>query len=668
VIVKPALALPATLEKVALSLGLEQQKDRAGHDNMLRMSRPRKPTKKEDPKGLYWNDDQERREWLYSYCKQDVETERAVHARVGHLSPEEQAVWILDATINDRGIYIDRELAEASIRIAGLAHEEINAELRTLTEGAATSLNQTAKLIDWLAAHGCEVANVQKETLRRALTLKDLPQGARRVMELRLDGAHAAADKFKTMMAWRNPDGRIRGAFKYHGASTGRWSSHGVQLQNMKRPLVEDMGAAIEAVATGDFAHLRSLYPRPMSVIGDIARGTICARPGCRLVAADFSGVESRITAWLSGQQSKLDQWAKFDSTKDPADEPYSIVGHSCGLPPELARNKGKTADLAFGYGGGEGAYRKLAPDDPSNSAEIKQYQQVWQRAHPATVRFWGDINRAAIKAVQSRGKVFNANERISFKCDGDFLRMRLPSKRELAYPFPRLTTNERCDCVVSFKDIQQGQWADCRHGLGAWHGTWIENAVQAVARDLFAAAMPRLEANGYPIVLHVHDEIVGEVPLGFGSADEFLQIITKFPDWAEGMPVSAKIWESTRFCKLAKPKPDEAEMHTKLATAQNDFQEDSAPGRYDDLSALEQFRTAIERAGLIPLVTSKPMASASLLERRQARQRCRLVCTPHKQRFGRSVWMFQRPEIKISPHLSSAAFKALGKTHYLNQ
>jgi phage N-6-adenine-methyltransferase len=356
------------------------------------------------------------------------------------------------------------------------------------------------------------------------------------------------------MLAWQNDD-RIHGAFKYHGASTGRWTSYGVQLQNLKRPLTEDIGAAIEAVSTGDHDHLHSLYPQPMAIVGDVARATICASPN-RLIAADFSGIESRVTAWLSGQQSKLDQWAKFDNTKDPADEPYFILGHNvCGLPRELARAKGKIVDLAFGYQGGEKAWHNQAgPDDPTSTAEIKRYQEAWKGAHLATVSFWRNINRTAIRAVQSPGRVVKCNERIAFKLEGDFLRMRLPNGRKLAYPFPRLITTPRGECAVVFKDNQKGKWVDCRHGQGAYGGLWTENAVSAVARDIFAAAMQRLEAAGYPIVLHVHDEIVAEVPLGFGSQEEFLRILTVLPDWAKRLPVAAKVREGERFCKT-KPK-----------------------------------------------------------------------------------------------------------------
>jgi DNA polymerase len=553
-----SLALPAALEKAAAALGLEYRKDMAGHRGMLIMSRPRKPRKDEDPNGIYWLDDPERLERLYAYCKQDVETERALHARVGFLSDKEQAIWLLDQAINDRGLEVDCELAGAAIHIAETAREKINAELAGLT---GASINQVQKLVAWLAAHGCEVKDLQKGTLRHALTRKNISSEARRAIELRLDGAHAAANKFEAMLAWQN-EGRIHCAFKYHGASTGRWTSLGVQLQNLKRPLTEDLGAAIEAVSTGDYDRLQALYPQPMSVVGDVARATIIAAPGCRLIAADFSGIESRVTAWLAGQQSKLAQWAKFDSTKNPEAEPYFLLGRACGLPPEQPRDKGKVCDLAFGYMGGEGAWRKLAPEDQSSTAEITEYREKWRASNPATCRFWGDINRAAIKAVQGPGKAVRCNAKVVFKFEDDFLRMRLPSGRKLAYPFPRLFTTPLGELVVIYKDNQQGKWVDCHFGRGAYGGLWTENAVSAVARDVFAAAMLRLEAAGYPIVLHVHDEIVAEVPFGFGSPEEFLSIITAPPDWAEGLPIAAKVREGERFCKT-KPKTPVAEAES---------------------------------------------------------------------------------------------------------
>lgn len=547
-----ALALPAKLESVAAALDLQQQKDTAGRKLMLKLARL----------GADENPTPEQLTRLYEYCRQDIATERDLYERIGFLSAAEQALWQLDATINDRGIYIDGALLDSAIKVATAASADINAELQAVTNGIVSTVNQVAELIAWLSTHDCAIPDLQKSTLRQALTRKQLLPEARRAIELRLDGAHAATAKLATMKAWRNGDGRARGFLRFHGASTGRWSSHGIQLQNMKRPIVANMAEAIAVVGTGDLAQLRGKYSQPMSVIGDITRALICAQPGHRFIAADLSGIESRLTAWLSGQQSKIEQWAKFDRTHESKDEPYFIIGRACGQPDETARAIGKTADLAFGYMGGPGAWRKLASDDTSSDEDIKKRQQTWRNSHSHTVRFWGELNRAAIKAVRNPGTAQQV-KRLSFTCENSFLKMSLPSGRVLSYPFPKLKINERGDYSVVFMDNMLGKWIECRHGQGAYGGTWIENAVQAVARDLFAAAMPRLETAKYKIVLHVHDEIVAEVADDFGSAEEFLQILITPPSWADGLPIAAKVRNGPRFCKMSsEPEAVETVMH----------------------------------------------------------------------------------------------------------
>lgn len=549
-----ALALPASLSGVSDALQLDQLKDQAGRRNMLAMSRPRKPREGEDPAGIYWLDDAERRAQLYDYCRQDVATERALYHRIGLLPAGEQAHWILDATINDRGIHLDRKLLDAAIKIAEAAQREIDDAVLAITEGAVSTINQTAKLLAWLNAAGCGVTDLQKPTLVKALTRADLSHAARRAIELRLDGAHAAAKKLITMRNWMPADDRVRGCFRYHGASPGRFTSVGLQMQNLKRPGVKDMAAAIKAVNTGDLNHLRSRFKQPMSVIGDIARALVCASPGRKLIIADFSGIESRVTAWVSGQQSKLDQWANFDRTGNPEDEPYFITGHKIfGLPKDQAREPGKTGDLAFGFQGGVGAWAKLAPPgDVSTEIEIKKRQQRWRRAHPHTMRFWHALNRAAKSAMRHPNKIVPCRG-VAFRyCTDSFLRMRLPNGRKIAYPFPKLKTTKRGDTAVVFFDNQKGKWAENRHGQGAYGGTWTENLVQATARDLFIEAMQRLETSGYGIVLHAHDEAVAEVPDDFGSVDEFLQIFTALPAWAAGgLPVAAKARTGNRWCKI---------------------------------------------------------------------------------------------------------------------
>jgi CHC2 zinc finger/Toprim domain len=577
-----ALALPASLSGVADALQLEQRKDPAGRRNMLAMSRPRRPRAGEDPAGIYWLDDAERPAQLYAYAAQDVRTERALYHRIGFLPPEEHAHWLLDARINDRGIHLDRKLLDAASQIAEAAQREIDDAVATLTEGAVSTVNQTAKLLAWLNVAGCAVTDLQKNTLVKALTQVDLSALARRALELRLDGAHAAAKKLHTMRSWLSDDDRVRGCFRFHGASPGRFTSLGIQMQNMKRPGVKDMAAAIEAVATGDLNHLRSRYPQPMSVVGDIARALVCAPPSRKLIIADFSGIESRMTAWVSGQQSKLDQWANYDRTGDPEDEPYFITGRMFGLQGDQARTCGKVGDLAFGYMGGAGAWAKLAPaGDTSTEIEINGRQKRWRRAHPQTMQYWHALNRAAKSAMRHPGKIVPCRG-VAFRyCSDSFLRMRLPNGRKLAYPFPKLKTTKRGDTAVVFFDNQKGKWAENRHGQGAYGGTWTENLVQAVARDLFIEAMQRLEAAGYGIVLHAHDEAVAEVPLDFGSIEEFTRIFTELPSWASGLPVAAKARVGDRWCKFkpeATSEPEPLDEPTPEGLTDDDDEGDATP------------------------------------------------------------------------------------------
>jgi hypothetical protein len=342
---------------------------------------------------------------------------------------------------------------------------------------------------------------------------------------------------------------------RIHGAGTGRWTGHGPQPQNFKRDC-DDVDGKREAVATGDLAHVAGLYS-PLEIVGDLARSMIRAAPGNRLLIGDFSGIESRVTAWVSGQQTKLDAWAAFDATGDPKIEPYFLIGRACGLPEPIARDVGKVADLAFGYQGGVGAWDKLAPDGgTSTEDDKKRFQATWRRLHPQTESFWRGISRITVAAVRKPGMLFQY-KRLSIVADGDrVLRIGLPSGRTLSYPFPRLQPGKFDDMVVVFKDSAAGKWTDCRFGQGAYGGLWTENIVQAISRDLLAAAMQRLEAAGYPVVLHVHDEVVCEAPIGVGSIEEFQRLLTAVPEWAAGLPVAAKVRNGERFSKSSKPKP----------------------------------------------------------------------------------------------------------------
>jgi DNA polymerase len=550
-----AAGLPARLSMAADALELTNRKDAGGERLMHQMSKPRRPRQGEDPQGVYWFDDPERLQRLYAYCQQDTACERELYYRLPALSATEQSLWALSCAINALGFCVDRTFAEAARKIAQAAAPEIDAELSRITNGAVTKINQIAKLVTWLQQQGYKGQSLDRKAVEKQLAEhEDLPSPIRRALELRLGGAQAAVKKIDALLARVGGDDRVRGAFRFHGASTGRWAGEGFQPQNLKRPVVADLAAAIAAVSTGDYQHVRKLYPRPLSVVGDCSRSMICAADGYTLIGADFGAIESRVLAWCAGEAWKLDAYRRYDATHDPRDEPYCTTACRIFRVPDGSydrkspeRSVGKTCDLAFGFSGAKNAWRKFEPDRFTDE-EVEQFKREWRAAHPAIVKFWYDLDRAAWTAVRQRGRVVSCGP-VAFKCTGSFLFLKLPSGRKLSYPQPRIIGDDREQHVV-FADNAAGQFKDCRHGRGAYGGTWTENVISGIARDPLAGAMQRIEAAGYPIVLHVHDELVCEVPVGFGSTDEFTKLMIRQPAWALDLPIAASAWTGLRYCK----------------------------------------------------------------------------------------------------------------------
>ena len=570
-----AQALPGKLETVGKILSLQNQKDVVGNRVMLQMAKPRKARKGEDPGIIYWVEDAEKMTSLEQYCVQDVETERELLWTLFQLSEVEQQVWEINERINDRGLRIDRELAEAAQRIAEAADVYIDEEIAKVTDGEVTSINQVKKLTEWLG-----VVNLNKKTIAEILEdpekyaketaeFKWTPK-ARQALELRAMGAQAAVKKVKSMLTRCSDDDRIRGAFVYHVAGTGRFSSRGVQLQNLKRLTIKDeeLEKAIAVIGAGDFEKAREVYPNPLAVIGDLIRAMICAAPGHTLVGADYSGIEARVTAWLAGETSKLEVFAKFDACTDEAQkkllDPYVVAATKIyGKPAEQItkedRQIGKGAELGLGFGGGINALRKFMPNpDAFTDNELYKIRDAWRAAHPNICTLWDGLERAAWKATSKPGTTWQCGEYVTFEHDGVFLWMTLPSGRRISYPYARKArlVNKHGAWVPSyaaelelfFKDSAAGAWRDVR----LYGGYLCENLTQGVARDLLTEAMMRIEAAGFNIVATVHDEAIIEVP----NADvekvtkKFAELMVEIPDWGCGIPVVAKPWASPRYTK----------------------------------------------------------------------------------------------------------------------
>jgi DNA polymerase len=562
-----ALALPPKLEILAEALDLPAKKDMKGSHLTVTMSCPRRPRRGEDPKGVYYFDEPGKILARERYCDWDVvvETQLLDHDVLHPLSPKQQRIWELNEIISvDRGIPVLVPFAH-SMRSVLLSGAKVLQNQLFIATGEQVKSGHGEAMKNWVIAQGYPIPNLDKTVRAQLLAREDLAPHVRKALVIQGAIKKNSARKILKLLNHIGVDGRVREWSRYHGAGTGRFTSVVIQMHNLDRPTLspEQFKLAVELVETGDYNEVLKHFEQPLAILGELLRYLISASPGHVLMGADYSAIESCVLAWLANELWKIDAHARYHATRDPADDVYYLLGcrvldvkvgaHITGNNDAYddIRAVGKVLDLALGFSGAEGALYKF---DKNNRLELtdekaKEYVEAFRREHPNTVNLWNALDAAAIGAVKNRDEVQICG-RIQFICEGQFLFMILPSGRRIAYPQPTLKINKYGRECVSFMDNAQKAWRSYKGGEGAWRGTWVENAVQGIARDLLCAAMFRLEKAGYPIVLHVHDELCAEVPVGFGNVEEFVRLMTKLPAWALGLPVSAKGWVRSHFTK----------------------------------------------------------------------------------------------------------------------
>lgn len=597
-----AMALPGSLDQAAPAIGLDIKKDNAGYRLMMKMCKPRLPRKGEATDKILWHETEEDKQRLYEYCKQDVRVEQAIAKRVLRLTDKELKIFQLDMQINDRGVHIDKPLCEQAKRIVLRDTQRLDDEMRLVTKGAVASGSAVAQLCDYLQDAGVPTASVAKDVITDLLIL-DIPNDCRRALEIRKEVAKTSTAKIDSMLSRVQSDGRMRGNLQYHGAGTGRAAARGTQLQNLPRPEIikgddesfsNNYELAISTIMSGSNVLVDMLYGKPLTVVADCIRGMITAAPGNDLLASDFSNIEGRVVAWLAGQEDKLGAFRAFDEGTGP-DLYLVAAGGIFGVETKDAkpyRQIGKVTELSMGYAGGAQAFAKMsknygmqigdhyanvwgAINDKFKEEAIKAWPQrgvrtgmeqkawlaaeviklAWREKNHKIQQCWRDMEAAAIHAVSNPGETAEAG-RCRYKRAGSFLWCLLPSGRALCYPFARMKqkrmpwseddTDLRWCVVYKSTDQFTRQWTE---KIG-YSGIFIENATQAVARDIMMEAMLRVEQKGYNVTLTVHDEILAEVPKGFGSLEEFQSIMTELPSWATGLPVSASGWRGERYRK----------------------------------------------------------------------------------------------------------------------
>lgn len=546
-----AMSLPGKLENVSPALGIKAQKDMQGNRVMLQLSKPRQV--KDDGTIVWWTPEEfpEKYERLYEYCKQDVEVEREAAKKLLPLSPSERKIWLIDQKINGRGVKIDLPSVRSAMNVIESEKKRLDAEMRKVTGLSVASSSAVGQLTTWLASKGVETESVGKGDVVELLK-KELHRDVRRALEIRKEAGKSSTAKLNAMVLRSCSDGRVRGTQQYHGAGTGRFAGRGLQTQNFPRPnLKHDEIEGVIAILNGSAnpAEIDMFYGAPTSVISDCLRSFIRAEDGKNLLAVDFAAIEARVLAWLANEIKKLNVFRTHGKIYEAA--AADIYNVALELVNKEQRQIGKVADLALGFQGGKGAFQSMAKLYGVNVSDerAESIKVAWRKANPAIVKFWYDLDNAAISAVLKPGQIFAAGpegREIKYKVSGTFLFCRLPSGRAIVYPYPQIERDSKFgrDIVTYMaEDSYTKKWTR-QKGYG---GLWAENVTQGVARCVLTDALIRLEDKGYETVMTVHDELVCE---GNQDLKEMEELMCQVPVWAEGLPIAAEGWKEKRYRK----------------------------------------------------------------------------------------------------------------------
>lgn len=530
------LTLPARLADVAVALKLTQQKMEEGKELIRYFSVPCKPTKTNGGRTRNLPVDAPDKWAVYKqYNAQDVETERAVRKALEAwpLPEHEWELYALDQIINDRGVRVDRKLVKNAMAVDAAFSEAACQRAKELT--GLENPGSVAQLKAWLADQEMPMESLAKKIVQeKAAQAEGI---VAELLNLRLELSKTSVKKYEAIARTVCRDGRVRGLLQFGGASrTFRWAGRSVQIQNLPQNHLPDLSLAREIVKTGDEEQLELLFGSVPNTLSELIRTAFIPKDGCRFIVADFSAIEARVLAWLAGEEWVLEEFrGKGKIYEATASRMFHIPQETIikGNPNYEYRQKGKQATLSCGYGGGVGALKAMGAKMPEE--EMQPLVDAWRAANPSIVAFWGALDRAARKVIRSKTSTHVGKLTLYWK--DDKMLVRLPSGRNLCYQSPHFTENRfGSDAIGYYAPNAAGQMVEQE----TFGGKLAENVTQAIARDILAHAMLNLEAAGYPIVFHIHDEAVMEAPFGKGSTEDACRIMAIQPEWAKDLPLRA--------------------------------------------------------------------------------------------------------------------------------
>ena len=538
------MGLPMSLAGAGAVLGLEQQKLTEGKELIRYFCIPCKPTKVNG--GRIRNlpeHDTAKWENFVRYNKRDVEVEMAIQAKLSHF-PVPENIWEefwVDQRINDRGIEVDMEFARNAIELDKISRESLMEEVRNLT--GLENPNSVIQLKEWLHGQGLEFDSLDKKAV--AAILPTAPSVVQRVLRIRQKLAKSSVKKYQAMENTVCNDSRARGMFRFYGASrTGRWSGKSIQLQNLPQNHISDLAEARALVKAGSFEAVSMLYDDVPDTLSQLIRTAFVPKTGYKFVVADFSAIEARVLAYLAKEQWVLDTFAAGEDIYcATASKMFHCNVVKNGENGEL-RQKGKQATLSCGYGGSVGALIAMgALESGMEENELQPLVDAWRKANPHIVNFWWSVDGAAKEAVTYRKTI--SKHGIRFICRSGMLFIELPSGRRLSYVKPKMGKNRFGGESITYEGINgtTKKW----ERLETFGGKLVENITQAVSRDILMFAMKNMK--DYRIVAHVHDEVIVECPKEVG-VDIICNLMTKTPDWGEGLTLRAEGYEGEFYQK----------------------------------------------------------------------------------------------------------------------
>ena len=547
------MGLPGNLAGAGMALGLPEDKlkDPQGKALIQYFSKPCKPTRVNGQRTRNLPEHDPDKWKLYiEYNRQDVVTEMAIDSKleIYKTTETEQELWNLDQRMNDHGVRIDVDMVDKIVDYDTVRKEELQKEAQEIT-GLANP-NSLAQLKTWLNDQGMPMTSVTKDTISAALALKYIPDNVRRVLEIRTALGKTSTAKYSTMLDAVCEDHRLRGILQFYGANrSGRWAGRLVQTHNLARNSLEDLDLARELAVDGDFDTMQTLFGETAFVFSELVRTAFIPSEGCRFVVSDFSAIEARVISWIAGEEWRLQAFREGkDIYCETASQMYKVPVVKHGINGEL-RQKGKVAELAWGYQGGVGAMKRMDREGSIPEEELQAVVDSWRNANPKIVKLWR-LCEIAVRTAIEEHRTVRLQHGLEFSYINHNLFIKLPGGRKLCYWDTKLKMDPRDGrehIVYMGVNQETKQWGETE----TYGGKLVENIVQATARDCLAVAMTRVSKLGYKIVMHVHDEMIVDVPVeDTGALDTINACMAEPIDWAPDLPLKGDGYETTFYKK----------------------------------------------------------------------------------------------------------------------